>query len=114
MINIITTDHGDGTGTRTTYEDGLDPVVEAIELPLPSPVSPLEILAEMDPSAAAVIVGTSAENLGQAIGMAVAITQPDKVVALQDARDNQDADAGVAALADSVEIATSNLNVEEE
>lgn len=95
-----TIDHGDGTGTRTTYRpDGtVDTVEQLTGLPIPEPEPPAD-----DPLAAvvALLAQVTPDQLARVLALGVAVTEPESVDRLTTAVETGDLADGVAVVAEA-------------
>lgn len=93
-------DHGDGTGTRTTYRpDGtVDTVEHLTGLPIPEPEPPAD-----DPLAAvvALLAQVTPDQLARVLALGVAVTEPDSVDRLTTAVETGELADGVAVVAEA-------------
>ena len=93
-------DHGDGTGTRTTYRpDGtVDTVEQLTGLPIPEPEPPA-----VDPLAAvvALLAQVTPDQLARVLALGVAVTAPDSVDRLTTAVETGDLTDGMAVVAEA-------------
>ena len=101
-------DHGDGTGTRTTYSpDGtVDTVEHLTGLPIPDPEPPVD-----DPLAAvtALLAQVTPDQLARVLALGVAVTEPESVDRLTTAVETGDLADGVAVVADGEKVAVVDL-----
>ncbi len=97
-------DHGDGTGTRTTYRpDGtVDTVEHLTGLPIPDPEPPAD-----DPLAAvmALLAQVTPDQLARVLALGVAVTEPDSVARLTTAVETGDLIDGMAVVAEAASTA---------
>ena len=102
-------DHGDGTGTRTTYRpDGtVDTVEQLTGLPIPEPEPPAD-----DPLAAitALLAQVTPDQLARVLALGVAVTEPDSVARLTTAVETGDLADGIAVVAEAA--VTAQVSVE--
>ncbi len=93
-------DHGDGTGTRTTYRpDGtVDTVEQLTGLPIPDPEPAVD-----DPLAAvtALLAQVTPDQLARVLALGVAVTEPESVDRLTTAVETGDLTDGMAVVAEA-------------
>ena len=107
--DTVTVDHGDGTGTRTTYRpDGtVDTVEQLTGLPIPDPEPPAD-----DPLAAvtALLAQVTPDQLARVLALGVAVTEPESVARLATAVETGDLTDGIAVVAEAA--VTAQVSVE--
>jgi len=103
-----TIDHGDGTGTRTTYRpDGtVDTVEQLTDLPIIEPEPAADPLAAIT----ALLAQVTPEQLARVLALGVTITEPDSVARLTTAVETGDLTDGVAVVAEAA--VTAQVSVE--
>ena len=92
-------DHGDGTGTRTTYRpDGtVDTVEQLTGLPIPEPEPADDPLAAIT----ALLAQVTPDQLARVLALGVAVTEPDSVDRLTTAVETGELADGVAVVAEA-------------
>ncbi len=92
-------DHGDGTGTRTTYRpDGTTATVEQLtDLPIIEPEPAADPLAAIT----ALLAQVTPDQLARVLALGVAVTEPDSVARLTTAVETGDLTDGMAVVAEA-------------
>lgn len=92
-------DHGDGTGTRTTYRpDGtVDTVEQLTGLPIPEPEAADDPLAAIT----ALLTQVTPDQLARVLALGVAVTEPDSIARLTTAVETGDLTDGMAVVAEA-------------